>query len=237
MTEELVFDNKMHVVTRSVSIPIIDGELLPYSEYDLLVVNAARVSVDGYSTGLSTRDVGLLKRLVTDVHGSPFEHAYIGFEVEVPIFVERQWRTHRWSSFNEHSGRYSEMLPKGYVPESLHTQEGGAMDYKRTVLYDSWHARMSMQQSMQSAWAAYQSLLGDGVAKEEARMVLPVGMYTKFVWTANLRSIANFLSLRTDVHAQLQIREAAAKVEDIFKTYFPYVHEVWDNAGRKPLGA
>lgn len=234
---EISFDSEMHVKAVSVSTPITDEEFSEPRPFDLLVVNAARVSVGGFAEHFTPKDEGLLKRLVTDVHGSPFEHASIGFLVEVPIFVERQWRTHRWSSFNEHSGRYSVMLPKAYVPENFHSQEGKAMDYKRTPLYDSYYDKLLAQDMYIKSWEAYTLLLNDGVANEEARILLPVGMYTKFYWTANLRSIANFLSLRTDVHAQVQIRQAAAQVELIFKKYFPAIHKVWEEAGRKPLGA
>lgn len=227
----------MYVKAVSVSVPIVYGEICPAATFDLLVSNAARVSVDGFTAQFTNRDTGLLRRLITDVHGSPFEHATLGFQVEVPIFVERQWRTHRWSSFNELSGRYSEMLPKAYEPKELHAQVGSAMNYERVMLDDSYFIIKDMKDMYYEAWDSYQRLLSEGVANEEARIVLPVGMYTKFYWTANLRSIANFLSLRTDVHAQLQIREAAAQVEDIFRQYFPHIHDAWNEAGRKPLGA
>ena len=235
--KEISFDSKMYVKAVSVSVPIVYGEILPTATFDLLVSNAARVSVDGFTAEFTSRDAGLLRRLITDVHGSPFEHAVLGFQVEVPIFVERQWRTHRWSSFNEMSGRYSEMLPKGYVPDVLHKQIGTAMDYRRESLEFTILDLSNIEAMYTESWKTYQTLLYNGVANEEARIILPVGMYTKFYWTANLRSIANFLSLRTDVHAQLQIREAAAQVEDIFRQYFPHIHDAWNEAGRKPLGA
>lgn len=229
----------MHVTLRTLSFEVDeDGEPIR-RPLDLIPVNAARVSVNGESQDFTERDNGLLRRLITDRHGTPFEHGTIGFLVEVPIFVERQWRTHRWSSFNEHSGRYSLIEPKGYLPKVFHKQVGKAMDYQREDLTGNKDisALFSCDNSYQESWVTYCNLINIGVAREEARIVLPVGFYTKFYWTANLRSIVNFLSLRNDVHAQSQIREAAEKVETIFARFFPATHKAFIENDRQPIGA
>lgn len=229
---KLSFDDEMHVKAVSVTKEFGNNDANP----SLLVVNAARVSVGGNSKEFTDKDKGLVKRLITDRHGTPFEHANIGFLVEVPIFVERQWRTHRWSSFNEHSGRYSKIIPKFYIPQVWLTQVGKAMDYKREELQDAEMKKAYMAEA-ERAWELYEKAIERGIANEEARSILPVGFYTSFYWTANLRSIANFLSLRTDVHAQVEIRQAAWIVEKIFAELYPEIWQAWHDNGRQPLGA
>ncbi len=229
---ELSFDTKMYVDAVSTTTSINNPESSP----ELLIVNAARVSVGGNSQELDDKDKGLLRRLIADKHGTPFEHANIGFRIEVPIFVERQWRTHRWSSFNEHSGRYSKIIPKYYLPEKWLKNVGKPMDYKRVEFENAYLLHM-YRYSAEEAWKLYEEALDKGVANEQARAILPVGFYTSFYWTANLRSISNFLSLRTDDHAQMEIRDAAFQVEAIFKEMYPDVWQAWVDNDRKPLGA
>lgn len=229
----------MHVSLRTLSFEVTeDGEPIK-RPLDLIPVNAARVSVGGESNSFTDKDNGLLRRLISDRHGTPFEHGTIGFLVEVPIFVERQWRTHRWSSFNEHSGRYSLIEPIAYIPKVWHETVGKPMNYERKEVNEdtSYEASKWTYDSYYNAWSSYTAMLSEGVTREEARIVLPVGFYTKFYWTANLRSIINFLSLRNDVHAQSQIREAAEKVENIFAKHFPETHKAFVENNRLPIGA
>ena len=222
----------MHVELYSESVPV------EFDDIELLVVNAARVSVDGQSKEWTERDSGLVNRLMRDMHGSPFEHITFGFRIQVPIFVERQWHTHRWSSFNEESARYTEYMPKFYVPNEMRKDTGKPMDYQYDNFSESnnqW-LRSSMKIYYTECYNAYKSLLNEGVAKEHARMILPVGTYTKFIWTANFRSIANFLSLRMDPHAQKEIQDAAGKINDILCREIPNLMDRFNKNERKLLG-
>ena len=235
---EIEFVSEPTVRTIAVSRPVDDAG---FSNIDLLPVNAARVSASGFSTEFSARDSGLERRLINDLHGTPFEHATMTFFIEVPLFVNAQWHTHRWSSFNQESARYTEMKPRFYLPEedNWRLKPEKRMDYKYDPACESLgsKARFIVQSMNESAWEDYQILLSNGIAREQARVVLPENLMTRFWWTANLRSLANFLSLRTDEHAQKEIRDAAFLVEKEVEKYFPEFHKAWTESGRKAIGA
>ena len=199
---------------------------------DLSVVNAARVSFASSSSELNAADIGLINFLMRERHGTPFEHNAFRFHIKCPLFVAREWFRHRIGSFNEYSARYSEFAGDFYVPErdAVRTQVGkpGAYTFER-VEDDSLaqHVIDKITESNLILFGRYQSLLADGIAKELARAVLPVTMYTQFYWTVNARSLMNFLSLRTDSNAQLEIREYAADVEKIFAQSMPHTYAAW----------
>lgn len=204
---------------------------------DLRFVNAARVSFDQESETLSDRDIGLIKFLMDNRHASPFEHCVATFLIEAPIFVAREWHRHRTQSYNEMSGRYTEMNPVFYAPDYDRPliQVGKPGAYRFEVPSDdivSINLYKDFRFSCQTAWDTYQRLLDDGVAKEVARMVLPVTIYTKWYATANLRNWVNFLSLRTDPQALFEIRQLAFAVEEKLFPLFPHALELWDKAGR-----
>lgn len=234
---EIEFVSEPTVRTIAVSRVVDDAG---FSDIDLLPVNAARVSASGFSTEYSTRDAGLERRLIKDLHGTPFEHATMTFFVEVPLFVNAQWHTHRWSSFNQESARYSEMKPRFYIPsiDDFRAQSGKKMDYNFWKLgnSDSEFTDLLLKGYCANSWDTYQLLIGHNVAREQARMVLPQNTMTRFWWTANLRAIANFLFLRTDEHAQKEIRDAALLIEEEVKKYFPQFYAAWVESGRRPLG-
>lgn len=235
---EIEFVSKSTVRTLAVSRPVDDAG---FEDIDLLPVNAARVSAHGFSKEYGVRDKGLERRLITDMHGTPFEHAVMTFFVECPLFVNAQWHTHRWSSFNQESARYSEMKPRFYVPEidDWRLQGGKPMDYELEPACDVLGSKAAaiLRAFCEEQWDAYKLLLSNGIAREQARMVLPENTMTRFWWTANLRSIANFLSLRTDEHAQKEMRDAALMIEDEVKKYFPNFYNAWVDSGRKAIGA
>lgn len=235
---EIEFISEPTVRTISVSRPVEDAG---FDNIDLLPVNAARVSASGFSTEYSKRDAGLERRLIADLHGTPFEHAVMTFFIEVPLFVNAQWHTHRWSSFNQESARYSEMKPRFYVPnmDDWRKQSGKAMDYQFDNFPGDDGAVLTTDMTLmcKMAWEGYEEFLRMGVAREQARMILPHNTMTRFWWTVNLRSLANFLSLRTDEHAQKEIRDAAFLVEEEVKKYFPEFHKAWAESGRKAIGA
>ena len=195
---------------------------------DLSVVNAARVSFGVRKTALEPADEGLIRFLMRERHGTPFEHNSFRFHVRCPIFVAREWFRHRVGSYNELSGRYTELPEAFYVPapEDVRTQVGkpGAYTFDAVDDETAERTRRRLQESYDAAYATYRALLDDGVAKEVARAVLPVGIYTEFFWTLNARSLMNFLSLRNAETAQREIRRYAEAVEQHFAALMPVTH-------------
>jgi thymidylate synthase (FAD) len=195
---------------------------------DLSVVNAARVSFAQRSEQLDERNQGLIRFLMRERHGTPFEHNAFRFHVKLPIFVMREWARHRIGSFNEWSARYSQLDPEFYIPEpeDVRTQVGkpGAYSFDPVEPELAEHTRETQRAVYEQAYAAYLDLLEQGVAKEVARNVLPVAIYTQFYWTVNARSLMNFLSLRNAVTAQREIRRYAAACEQLFGERMPITH-------------
>ena len=204
---------------------------------DLSVVNSARVSFGVTKTELDDSDKGLISFLMRERHGTPFEHNAFRFHVRCPIFVAREWFRHRIGSFNELSGRYKEIPTDGYLPapENVRTQVGkpGSYTFEPMSKEDAVRARNAVSKAYKVAYDVYQDLLAQGVAKELARLVLPVGTYTEFYWTVNARSLMNFLSLRLDGSAQMEIREFANAVSQLFLETMPLTAEAWVKNGYK----
>jgi thymidylate synthase (FAD) len=195
---------------------------------DLAVVNAARVSFARRVTELGDADRGLVRFLMRERHSTPFEHAVFRFHVKCPIFVAREWMRHRAGSYNEHSARYSELPDEFYVPapEDVRTQVGkpGAYTFEPVAPELAEETRAALESSYRDAYALYRDLIDRGVAREIARMALPVGIYTQFHWTLNARSLMNFLSLRNAETAQREIRRFAEAVEQLFAERMPVTH-------------
>ena len=195
---------------------------------DLAVVNAARVSFGRRREELDERDEGLVRFLLRNRHGTPFEHAVFRYHVKAPIFVAREWFRHRTSSFNERSARYSEMPDEFAVPaaEDVRTQVGkpGSYSFEPVEPERAERAREAIEEVYRTAYRTYQELLAEGVAREVARAVLPVGLYTEFYWTVNARSLMNFVSLRAAETAQREIRSYAEACERFFGEKMPITH-------------
>jgi len=193
---------------------------------DKRIAQAARVSVG--NDGSDRPHEGLVRRLWADQHTSTFEHNVLTVMVEVPIFVAREWHRHRTFAYNEVSARYSEVAPVFYVPgeDRPLVQTGKAMDYRRELGDMKQEARAvnAHRAVAEGAWDEYQAMLEAGIAREVARNVLPVSMYTRFYATANLRNWMHFLALRTDETALWEIRDAARQVEAIIAGLWPVAH-------------
>lgn len=181
-------------------------------------------------------DAGLINYLMKNRHGTPFEMVVFTFRVKCPIGVSREWMRHRIGSFNEVSTRYVEMEPDFYVPkeEAIRRQIGKPGHYVMEPFpQDEAHGiDACFQQAYRDAYAMYQNMLSWGVAKELARNVLPLGLMTQFIWTVNLRSLLNFLSLRTHPTALLEIRQEAEEVERLARTVVPVAMTAWGEHGR-----
>jgi thymidylate synthase (FAD) len=196
---------------------------------DLSVVNAARVSFGNRKDLMDESDVGLVKYLMRERHGTPFEHNSFRFHVKCPMFVAREWFRHRISSFNERSGRYSKLEAEFYIPnaEDVRTQVGKPGAYTFEPHDNPEGLRLVLGEVAMDAWQAYEYLLEQGYAKELARCVLPVNIYTEFYWTVNARSMMNFLSLRLHETAQLEIRRYAEAVSLFFSQEMPITYAAW----------
>jgi len=206
---------------------------------DMSVVNSARVSFARNSEihgGMTGKDKGLIGFLMRERHGTPFEHNAFRFHIKCPMFVAREWFRHRIGSFNEFSARYSEVPNEFWVPEkgAIRTQVGkpGAYTFESIEGPAAEVAVNIIEEMNKVTYSAYQAMLDMGVAKEVARAVLPVSMYTQFYWTVNARSLMNFLSLRLDENAQAEIREYAKEVEKSFKQVMPITYSAWVDNGR-----
>jgi len=190
---------------------------------DAGVVNAARVSYAGTSKG-EAKDQALIAYLLKHQHLTPFEHAVLKFHVKCPIFVARQWFRHRWASYNEVSYRYTQTAEEFYVPETWRRQDTkNKQGSLRAEGVDQAELTKVYRGALERSFEAYKALLDAGVAREMARMALPVALYTEFYWTINARSI-NFLSLRADAHAQSEIQAYAEALASFFQETMPWTY-------------
>lgn len=203
---------------------------------DLSVVNSARVSFGAKVETFGDAEAGLINFLMRERHGTPFEHNSFRFHISCPIFVAREWFRHRIGSFNEISGRYTRLKSNGYVPydDYVRSQTGkpGAYTFEPMDATLSEHVSKVISEYYTRSYGTYNYLVERGVAKEIARLVIPVGTFTEFYWTVNARALMNFLSLRTDPSAQREIQDYALLVEQIFSELMPVTYEAWREHGR-----
>ena len=199
--------------------------LVDHMGSDLSVVNAARVSFGKVKESFDEGDAKLVDYLAEHEHTSPFRHTALTLHVKAPIFVFRQWMKHRiGSEFNEISGRYVEFPEDEYfVPAAFRRQakvnkqgsEGSIDEANRE------RAMASYLESCRGAVAHYKELLALGVCREQARCVLPLGLYSEVYWTVSLQAVAHFIRLRADGHAQWEIQQYAAAVRELVEPLFP----------------
>ncbi len=203
---------------------------------DLSVVNSARVSFGRRKEEMDESDEGLVRFLMRDRHGTPFEHNAFRFHIRAPIFVVREWMRHRVGSFNEFSMRYAKATDDFYVPEveDVRTQVGkpGAYSFEPVEAELAEQTRDELQAVYEQAYETYERLVELGVARELARSVMPVGAYTEFYWTVNARALMNFVSLRANENAQREIRRYAEAVETFLAEKMPVTHAAFLAAGR-----
>ncbi|MCM2422001.1 MULTISPECIES: FAD-dependent thymidylate synthase [unclassified Streptomyces] len=224
-------------------------DLVKHSAADSDVLWAARVSTAGEQsleelTKDPERSKGLINYLMRDRHGSPFEHNSMTFFISAPIFVFREFMRHRvgWS-YNEESGRYRELLPVFYVPaqERKLVQQGRPGKYEFVDGTDAQHRATTeaMEASYRQAYEAYQEMLAAGIAREVARAVLPVGLFSSMYATCNARSLMHFLGLRTQHELaavpsfpQREIEMVGEKMEAEWAKLMPLTHAAFNGNGR-----
>ena len=216
-------------------------ELIDSMGGDDSVVRSARVS-SGSASVSSEKDQGLINYLMRDRHGSPFEHAVFTFRIEAPIFVFREFMRHRMASYNEESGRYKELEPVFYVPgpERKLKQVGkpGAYTFEEGEYDQKVMVAPATMRIYDEAYSTYKKMLDKGIAREVARVVLPVGIYSSMYVTMNARSLMNFLSLRSEEQGtypsfpQWEIAEVARQMEEFFAEKMPVTHQTFIGNGR-----
>lgn len=213
-------------------------ELYDFCGSDLKIVNSARVSFNKRHDRLEDKDPSLIKYLMRNGHGTPFEQADFTFVVKCPISVAREWFRHRIASYNEISGRYVQLDPEFYVPDGafIRSREGRPDEYIFEIIEGQVERdiiRDMMEEVYTSCYNIYEGLMSLGLAKEVARNVLPVGLYTQFFFKINARSLMNFLALRNHDHAMMEIREYAKIIELFFAAKLPITHKAFLECGRK----
>lgn len=206
---------------------------------DLRTVNAAKVSNKKRSKEMGPGEEKLIRYLMAHKHTSPFEHTMFTFYVKVPLFVIREWHRHRTWKFNEVSGRYVVFEPEFYLPDNFRTP--AATNKQGSIFptdvdpkwYDVGHwnewAQEEVTFAFQHSFETYEALLEEGVAKEMARMVLPLNLYTEMFATIDAHNLMKFLELRNAPDAQWEIQQYAKALEEFFKMKMPITYEAWND--------
>jgi len=236
MSDEIVFRSDVTV------------ELVKSSASDADVIWAARVSTAGEQSmdeiGQDpAKSAGLINYLARERHGSPFEHTSMTFFVSAPIFVFREFMRHRIASYNEESGRYRELNPVFYVPDEnrklIQVGKTGAYTFVDGTPEQLKISVAAMKSAYTVAYEQYKVMLDQGIAREVARVVLPVGLYSSMYVTMNARALMNFLSLRTSregshfpSYPQREIEMVAEKMEAEFARLMPLTYGAFEKSGR-----
>ena len=236
MAEEIVYRDDVTV------------ELIKSSASDADVIWAARVSTAGEQSMEEigedpSRSAGLINYLARERHGSPFEHTSMTFFVSAPIFVFREFMRHRIASYNEESGRYRELRPVFYIPSRsrklLQVGKTGSYTFEDGSQAQFELSIAVMKTAYITAYESYQKMLDAGIAREVARVVLPVATYSSMYVSMNARALMNFLSLRTSregshfpSYPQREIEMVAEKMEAEFAKLMPITYGAFEKSGR-----
>jgi thymidylate synthase (FAD) len=207
--------------------------LVDYMGGDESIVEAARVSY-GKGTKTLNEDRGLIRYLMRHLHTTPFEMVELKFHVKLPIFVARQWIRHRTANVNEYSGRYSVMKDEFYVPDrgaihfqSLRNKQGRAEGDVPAELREK--VLEILTSSQQQMYKEYETMLESDIARELARINLPLSLYTEWYWKIDLHNLFHFLRLRIDPHAQYEIRVYGEAMAGITKLVAPMAWEAFED--------
>lgn len=208
---------------------------------DLTVVNAARISFGKIKSELDDDDRKLMRYLAKHKHYSPFRHIMVTFHIKAPEFVMRQWYKHvvgiettssyptKDHAWNEVSGRYIP-IEDFHIPTELREAPANRKQGSGPGLIEG-HIRdeylRAWENTTRRLVALYESMIGSGIAHEQARCILPLTLYSEVYWTASFQAIANFLELRLDSHAQFEIRQYALALEEIMAHFFPETMAAW----------
>ena len=227
-------ERHLHVVH-----PVLDHGFVRVVDYmgdDASIVQAARVSY-GRGTKSVQNDEGLIRYLMRHWHSTPFEMCEIKLHVKLPVFVARQWIRHRTASVNEYSARYSILDREFYIParEALAAQSGVNNQGRGETLSDDEAARVLdwLREDATQAYDHYEAMISQegqqGLARELARMNLPMNVYTQWYWKTNLHNLFNFIRLRADPHAQYEIRVYAEAIATIVRDWVPHAWTAFED--------
>ena len=207
---------------------------------ELTIVNAARVSFGVVKEELDQKDIKLIKYLYKHKHFSPFRHLMFRFHIKAPEFVMRQWYKHvvgaettssyatKDHAWNEISGRYKP-VDDFYMPKIWRKQSASSKQASDGIFDDESNDEINdlFMNYMAASVHVYEEMIKKGVAKEEARIVLPLNQYTEVIWTCSAQALLNFIELRDEPTAQVEIRDYAVKMREIVKQKFPVLYDVW----------
>lgn len=203
--------------------------LIDWMGSDERIVEAARISYKSPSKG-EEQDKRLLAYLYKHKHTSPFEMCKVTLNIKMPIFIMRQYVRHRMQNLNEVSARYTELPNEFYIPEQWRMQDvknkqgsNGEFDDDTNFAYTD-----CLRQHCKESYNIYQSLIDGGVAREMARMVLPVNIYTEIYACWDLKNLLHFITLREDSHAQAEIQEYGKAIKTILNELFPCTMEAFE---------
>lgn len=213
-------------------------ELIDHLGSDLTVANSARVSFGKRKIKYDDKDRILVKFLAENKHYSPFRHLIVQFHLKAPEFVMRQWYKHvvgiettssyptKDHAWNEISGRY---VPVNdfYTPEKWRKQSEDNKQASEGYIENQEEAKNIFDDTMNHLLVSYNKLLSLGIAKEQARIFLPLNQYTEIYWTASFQAVMNFIELRDDSHAQWEIREYALAMKEIMAELYPETTKIW----------
>src|SRR5438552_2332329 len=215
-------------------IPCLDKgfvRLVDYLGGDQRIVQSARVSY-GEGTKTVREDRGLINYLMKNDHTSPFEQVIFTFHCKMPVFVARQWVRHRTARLNEISGRYSVMKDEFYVPEPedvcMQSSDNKQGSGDALPFEDALAIIRQFEEDYKLLYAHYEGLLEKGLARELARILLPLSLYTEWYWQIDLHNLFHFLVLRTDAHAQKQIRVFGEALGMCAKAVAPLAYEAFE---------
>jgi thymidylate synthase (FAD) len=235
----------MRTLDKGHTIQVHDHGFVRYIDHmgcDTDVVEAARVSYAAPSKG-EEADKKLLHYLFKNKHTSPFEMCKIKFNIKMPIFVMRQFIRHRMQNVNEVSARYTELKDEFFIPEVWRSQDvkNKQSSLPPRVLSSAEEASrqnwltLTVEEQYEDAYKTYQKLLENGVAREQARIVLPVGIYTEFYSCWDLNNLLKYFALRDDPHAQGEHQDYAKAMKEITRQCFPWVMDIYDQVASVPV--
>jgi len=208
-------------------------ELVQHMGEDITVVNSARVSFGVEKNQLDEKDKKLINYLINHHHTSTLEHNIATFRIKVPLFVRSQHHRHRTWSYNEISRRYTDVNMQFYIPNTYRTQHKSNRQASNIeeqinpqmdsypILLESRLCNEAVEYHVQSALGLYNDMIKKGIAREQARMILPQNLYTEYYATANLNNILKFINLRTHEGAQWEIQKLAKGMLDIIENLWP----------------
>lgn len=210
-------------------------ELVDHMGNDLSVSRSARVMPDAVwrdDLGGQT-DAGLIRYMLKHKHSTPFEHVQFTFHIKAPIFVFRQWQRHRTFSYNELSARYSELPDEYYIPDLDKIGKQSTENKQGRLLIENPNERYGQlyvyKASCEEAFSDYHYLLKQGWPRELARGVLPLSTYSRMIASVNLWNLMKFFALRSDEHAQYEIRVYSDAMKELIKPLVPVCMKAWEN--------